>query len=173
MVYKKYIKRNGKKFGPYYYESYREDGRVKTRFVSGPRKIDRFMNKNFLFFILFLFLIISLLIGFSGSVKNYVKFAGNTINDFIENSEECSQWGECQYSYNIDYLYGDVYLTGIQNRTCWINDKKIETRRCISKKLITTKKVDDYLEVYEDDKLVSKLELIDEEIDKLNIEINS
>src|SRR3989344_3173307 len=38
MVYKKYIRRNGKVFGPYYYESYREDGKVKTRFISGPRK---------------------------------------------------------------------------------------------------------------------------------------
>ena len=45
MVYKKYIKRNGKVFGPYYYESYREDGKVKTRFVSGPRKRDKFKKK--------------------------------------------------------------------------------------------------------------------------------
>ena len=35
MVYKKYITRNGKKFGPYYCESYRDkDGKVKTRFFS-------------------------------------------------------------------------------------------------------------------------------------------
>jgi len=40
MVYKKYIKRDGKVFGPYYYESYRENGKVKTRFVSGPKKGD-------------------------------------------------------------------------------------------------------------------------------------
>jgi len=37
MVYKKYITRGGKKFGPYYYESYRDkDGKVRTRYVSGP-----------------------------------------------------------------------------------------------------------------------------------------
>jgi len=40
MVYKKYIKKNGKVFGPYYYESYRENGKVKTRFVSGPDSKD-------------------------------------------------------------------------------------------------------------------------------------
>jgi len=45
MVYKKYIKRNGKVFGPYYYESYRENGRVKTRFVSGPKKEDLVKEK--------------------------------------------------------------------------------------------------------------------------------
>ena len=37
MVYKKYIKKGGKTFGPYYYESYRENGKVKTRFISGPK----------------------------------------------------------------------------------------------------------------------------------------
>ena len=37
MVYKKYIKRGGKTFGPYYYESYRDaDGNVKTRYVDPP-----------------------------------------------------------------------------------------------------------------------------------------
>jgi hypothetical protein len=37
MVYKRYIKRDGKVFGPYYYESYRDkEGKVKTKFVSGP-----------------------------------------------------------------------------------------------------------------------------------------
>ncbi len=35
MVYKKYIKRGGKIFGPYYYESYRdENGIVKTRYIN-------------------------------------------------------------------------------------------------------------------------------------------
>ena len=34
MAYKKYIKRGGKTFGPYYYESYRDkDGKVKKKYV--------------------------------------------------------------------------------------------------------------------------------------------
>jgi len=45
MVYKKYIKRGGKTFGPYYYESYREGDKVKTRFVKGPSKKDRVVNE--------------------------------------------------------------------------------------------------------------------------------
>lgn len=33
MVHKRYIKKNGKLIGPYYYESYRENGRVKKRYL--------------------------------------------------------------------------------------------------------------------------------------------
>ena len=47
MVYKKYIKRGGKIFGPYYCTSYRDkDGKVRTRFVSGPTKKDRIVGKS-------------------------------------------------------------------------------------------------------------------------------
>ncbi|MAG02108.1 hypothetical protein CMI42_02120, partial [Candidatus Pacearchaeota archaeon] len=45
MVYKKYIKKNGKTYGPYYYESYRENGRVKTKFIKGPTKKDKIKSK--------------------------------------------------------------------------------------------------------------------------------
>ena len=39
MVYKKFIKRVGKRFGPYFYESYRDKkGHVKTRYVSIKNK---------------------------------------------------------------------------------------------------------------------------------------
>ncbi len=34
MAYKRYFYRNGKKFGPYYYESFRdENGKVKKRYI--------------------------------------------------------------------------------------------------------------------------------------------
>ena len=46
MVYKKYIKRGNKVFGPYYYESYRDGDKVKTRFISGPRKEDIIARKT-------------------------------------------------------------------------------------------------------------------------------
>ena len=40
MVHKKFIKRGGKTFGPYYYENYREGGKVKTRYLgtTDPKK---------------------------------------------------------------------------------------------------------------------------------------
>ena len=33
MVHKKFVKKGGKIFGPYYYETYRENGKVKTVYV--------------------------------------------------------------------------------------------------------------------------------------------
>ena len=81
MVYKKYIKRGSKIFGPYYYESYRENGKVKTRFLSGPReenrKLDNFSasdinydrknypHKNHKFFLITFIIILSLISFFS------------------------------------------------------------------------------------------------------------
>ncbi len=38
-MHKKYIKKGGKTFGPYYYESYREDGKVKTRYVGNKEPL--------------------------------------------------------------------------------------------------------------------------------------
>ncbi len=63
MVYKKYIKRGGKVFGPYYYESYRDkNGKVRTRYVDGPgsgkvkKKNTDFLKLAVLIFGLVLFL---------------------------------------------------------------------------------------------------------------------
>ncbi len=58
MVYKKYIKKDGKLFGPYYYESYRaSDGRVKTRYVSeepaASRRVTLFLVFGALVLLLF------------------------------------------------------------------------------------------------------------------------
>ncbi len=42
MAYARYFKRNGKTFGPYYYESYRdENGKVKKRYVGTVDSIDK------------------------------------------------------------------------------------------------------------------------------------
>ncbi|PIN90659.1 hypothetical protein COU61_02510, partial [Candidatus Pacearchaeota archaeon CG10_big_fil_rev_8_21_14_0_10_35_13] len=50
MVYKKYIYKNGKKHGPYYYESYREGDKVKKRYIGTtlPKNEDKKKkNKKF------------------------------------------------------------------------------------------------------------------------------
>jgi len=36
MVYKKYIKKDGKRYGPYYYESERIGDKVMTKYLSKP-----------------------------------------------------------------------------------------------------------------------------------------
>lgn len=85
MVYKKYIKRSGKIFGPYYYKSYRDKGgKVKTRFISGPKKRDRILDKmnNNLFLTIILILVI-LLIFLSGiylSRMQDVKLENNPVS---------------------------------------------------------------------------------------------
>ena len=45
-MYKKYIKRGDKLFGPYYYRSIKKDGKVITQYVKRP---DDFPKKNSLF----------------------------------------------------------------------------------------------------------------------------
>ncbi len=69
MVYKRYIKRKGKVFGPYYYESYRDEkGRTKTKLVSPPKKntlkgINKFSVKLiYVLIVLFLVLTVSFLV---------------------------------------------------------------------------------------------------------------
>ena len=75
MVYKKFIKRGGKVFGPYYYESYRDsDGSVKTRYLENyPTE-----KKSYLGFVLFILAFSALLIGL-GFFSN---FTGNAIIGF-------------------------------------------------------------------------------------------
>jgi len=55
MVHKKYIMKRGKLHGPYYYESYREDGKVKKRYL-GTRHPHQ--NRNIGFLVLSVFLVI-------------------------------------------------------------------------------------------------------------------
>ena len=48
MVHVRYIKKRGKLHGPYYYESYREDGKVKKRYMGTvhPDELNRMRKKN-------------------------------------------------------------------------------------------------------------------------------
>jgi len=62
MVYKKYIKRGNKRFGPYYYESYRDkDGKVRTRYIgetiyckSSKKGLDKVKTKHLIGILLLL-----------------------------------------------------------------------------------------------------------------------
>ena len=62
MVHKQYIKKNGKLIGPYYYESYREDGKVKKRYFGKKLPIGMRLSvlKSLFFAFVFAFVIISL-----------------------------------------------------------------------------------------------------------------
>jgi len=58
MVYKKYIKRGNKVFGPYYYSSYREGNKVKTTYFRVKEKYQNEAKKRKLFAIAAAFLLI-------------------------------------------------------------------------------------------------------------------
>ncbi|MDD5192217.1 MAG: hypothetical protein PHH54_05470 [Candidatus Nanoarchaeia archaeon] len=64
MVHEKYIKRNGKTFGPYLYENYREKGITKTRYLGLAKK--RKKSRVNLLLILGTFFLILLLVGLIG-----------------------------------------------------------------------------------------------------------
>ncbi len=75
MAYKKYIKRNGKLYGPYIYHSRRVNGKVISEYQGTGKKID---YKKFIF--IFLGVIFILGIGYVG-ISNKVKFTGNVVGD--------------------------------------------------------------------------------------------
>src|SRR3989344_8699507 len=62
MVHKKYIKIGKKTYGPYYYESYREDGKIKKRYYKVP---DNSRRVKSYFWLGFFILIIGVLILFT------------------------------------------------------------------------------------------------------------
>src|SRR3989338_1943372 len=103
MVYKRYIKKNGKTFGPYYYKSYRDEtGKTKTKLVSIPRE-NKFSVK--LIYVLIAFSLILILsffilsnnsekisIGESKILGNFIKLMGfdveNSQQEVVENPPE-------------------------------------------------------------------------------------
>jgi hypothetical protein len=46
MVYKKYLKKGGKTFGPYYYESYRDGSSVKKRYIGDEKQYKTWLKKK-------------------------------------------------------------------------------------------------------------------------------
>jgi hypothetical protein len=74
MVHKKYIIKKGKKFGPYLYENYRENGKTKTRYL-GKYKEKKNLLKNPLFVVGIFVLLAIMFIGFTYlSYNSEIKF---------------------------------------------------------------------------------------------------
>ena len=46
MVHKRYLKKGNKVFGPYYYRSYREDGKVKKEYIGKEDDYKEWLKKN-------------------------------------------------------------------------------------------------------------------------------
>ena len=77
MVYKKYIWKNGKKYGPYLYETKRENGKIVTKYVGKGSAGKRAVNPIF-FLLLGLILLGSIIVFFNPEIAGYV----------VENTQE-------------------------------------------------------------------------------------
>ena len=76
MVYKRYIKKNGKLYGPYEYKSKKVDGKVVSEYLGGPndKSKKKISQKFFLFSLVFILIIagIFLISNFNSNVEtNY------------------------------------------------------------------------------------------------------
>ncbi len=92
----------------------------------------------------------------------------------------CSDWGKCQAVYDVESLTTERLVSSLQYRYCKDYSKCIsdfvDSKKCITKVPITTRKIQigekEYMEVYDKDKLlISRLALIEEDYDKLDIQI--
>jgi hypothetical protein len=78
MVYKKYIKKNGKIYGPYDYQSKRVDGKVVSEYVGSkhnPKSINKlyvFLTVAALVIVLLVFLFFTLKSNFSGNIVSNI-----------------------------------------------------------------------------------------------------
>jgi len=71
MVYKRYIKKNGKRYGPYFYESHKKNGKVISKYIGREEIKKQGINFSFfkpLFFILGFIILLFLIIFFSNSI---------------------------------------------------------------------------------------------------------
>jgi hypothetical protein len=83
MAYKKYIRRNGKLYGPYLYESKRVDGRVVSEYHGSeePKKQKGVKVRDYkkMFFIFAGILLIGILVYFLVTFPNYSKLSGKAV----------------------------------------------------------------------------------------------
>ncbi len=83
MAYKKYIKKNGKVYGPYLYHSKRVGDKVVSEYVGSKNSSKLNFNKKYLFFIVAFFLIILLI-----WILNSISFSGKAISHVFEKESE-------------------------------------------------------------------------------------
>src|SRR3989344_3731625 len=91
MVYKRYIKRDGKIFGPYYYESYRdpETGKPKNKIINyiEPKKRFNFSRIFFLIPLILLVLAIGIVI-LNNNLGEKLSLIGFDVSDILEGTSE-------------------------------------------------------------------------------------
>jgi len=133
MVYKKHIRKNGKKFGPYYYESYREGGKVKSRFVRGPKFWDGIverLKRNLTLIIMLIILLIFIGVLFFSSKYLSYSIEEKLYTGFVA---EDAYGMKCD---KLNFICDDwsLCLNGIKKRNCiYANDcgSFIQKENCV------------------------------------------
>jgi len=93
MVYKRYIEKGGKKYGPYYYESFRDKkGVPRTKIVDSPKKTPPEMSFSLIIFLL-IGLSLFLIVGTSLVVKSNTQ-DGQEISSFNSFLIEVKSFGQ-------------------------------------------------------------------------------
>src|SRR3989344_2765531 len=91
MVYKRYIKRDGKIFGPYYYESYRdpETGKPKNKIINyiEPKKRFNLLRIFFLIPLILLILAVGIII-LNNNLGEKLSLIGFDVSDILEGTSE-------------------------------------------------------------------------------------
>ena len=111
MVYKKYIRRGGKRYGPYYYESYRdENGIPRTRKVDKPENnVLKFVGLILLASLLFISFSKVIKKDFSSNITGYFTGAGSGTSGDPYNITNCTQLQEMENNRTADYeLVNDI-----------------------------------------------------------------
>jgi len=120
MVYKKYIKRGGKKFGPYYFKSVRDkNGKVKSIYLGSNYKEKSFFNKNvgklYIFGISIIFLIF-LFYGLNFTGFSVVDVENLTFQNLEEDFDNFELKENESFDYNltnetkVDLITGEVEI---------------------------------------------------------------
>jgi hypothetical protein len=112
MVYKKYIKKNGKFYGPYIYNSRRVDGKV----ISEYQGVDKKDNKRFVFLILGILFLVALtffVFNSKGKISGNV-VANNQISTQTENSLESQT-----------IVYPNIYFTLVSTQNQVSNESSV------------------------------------------------
>ncbi|MDH3353283.1 MAG: hypothetical protein OEL87_02445, partial [Nanoarchaeota archaeon] len=142
MAHEKYIKKNGKVFGPYLYENYRENGRTKTRYIGKGKNKKSWVNlkegvfsfvKKYKFLLIFtlLFFIIASQLMFTGNVSLDIKdnyASGEKISGFLNLSLEPGEFLPADTIVKVgdkEFLLGDLILEEPEYGDFKIADKDI------------------------------------------------
>jgi hypothetical protein len=83
MVHSRYIRIKGKKFGPYYYETYRDGGKIKNRYLGKPKIADKIFSLKAIFLLAasLLFLAAVVFLIRNNNLANYAIYGAQNDNN--------------------------------------------------------------------------------------------